>query len=180
MGAKGLNVGSSGQDSQARIPQFFNFVGSNAVNKTPVNVAAARSMKSKSIPDTTPEIQCEKGWYISSFDVKKKMTADNPALLEQERAELERIVEEESSTISAEEEAQIREEVRAVMNQKFAIGRAKLESNPIAQNEVFVKSGAATSDVDLIDLISQSVASLQNRRLRSYLVLNLGGQYTFL
>ena len=47
------------------------------------------------------------------------------------------------------------------MNQKFAVGRAKLENNSVAQNEAFVKSGAATSDVDVIDLISQSVASLQ-------------------
>ena len=60
MGSKGFNVGSSGQDSQARIPQFFNFVGSNAgdehvVNKTLVNVAASPSMKSKAVPNATLE-----------------------------------------------------------------------------------------------------------------------------
>ena len=32
MGSQGFNIGSSGQDSQARIPQFFNFIGSNAGN----------------------------------------------------------------------------------------------------------------------------------------------------
>ena len=74
---------------------------------------------------------------------------------------MERIIEEEDSTISPEEEARIRAEVRAIMNQKFAIGHAKLESISVAQNEASVKSGAATSDVDVIDLISQSVASLQ-------------------
>ena len=71
------------------------------------------------------------------------------------------IIEEESNTISSREEARIRAEVRAVMNQQFALGRAKLESNPVAQKEGFVKSSAATSDIYVIDLISQSVASLQ-------------------
>ena len=62
MGSKGFNVGSSGQDSQAQIPQFFNFIGSNAGNKTPsVNVPANPSIKPKSVLDTTPELQCEKG-----------------------------------------------------------------------------------------------------------------------
>ena len=51
------------------------------------------------------------------------MTNDNPALLPQERTKLERIIEEESSTISSEEEARIRAEVREVMAQKFATGR---------------------------------------------------------
>ena len=92
MGSKGFNVGSSGQDSQERIPQFFNFVGSNAgnehvVNKTPVNVAATPSMKSKAVPNATPEDQCEKGWYISAFDGKKKRRIDHPAFVEQQRAE---------------------------------------------------------------------------------------------
>ena len=172
MSSKGFNVGSSGQDSQARIPQFFNFVESNSGNNTSlVNVVAAPSMKSKSVPDTNPEIECEKGWYISPLDGKKKMTTDNPAFLEQQHAEWERVTQQStewerntegtSSTISAEEEARIRAELCAVMNQKFGVGRAKLESNPIAQNEALVKLGAATSDVDVIDLISQSVASLQ-------------------
>ena len=55
------------------------------MNKPPVNLAATSSMKSKPAPNTTPKIQCEKGWYISPFDGKKKMTSDNPALVEQER-----------------------------------------------------------------------------------------------
>ena len=131
----------------------------SAMNK--MTMAAAPSMRPKSVPNAIPEGQCEKGWYISPFDGKKRMTADNPALVEQDRAELERIIEEESSTISPEEETQIRAEVRAVMNQKFEVGRGKLESISVAQNEASVKSGAATSDVDVIDLISQSIASLQ-------------------
>ena len=62
MGSKGFNVSSSGQDSQARIPQFFNFVGSNAgdghtVNKSPVNVSATSSRISKSPLASTPELQ---------------------------------------------------------------------------------------------------------------------------
>ena len=164
MGSKGFNVGSSGQDFQARIPQFFNFVGSNvgnehAVNKTPVNLSATTSMKSKSPPESTPELQKRPGWYWSETEREWYKTGET---LDKERASrLSSIIEEDSSTISIEEEARIRAEVRAVMNKKFTVGRAKLEGNPVAQNEVFVKSGAATSDVDVIDLISQSVASLQ-------------------
>ena len=131
---------NAGKDGQSKIPQFFAW-GSDAVNKTPVNVAATSSMRPKSVPKTTPEIQCEKGWYISPFDGKKKMTIDNPAFVEQEKAELETISEEASSTISPEEEARIRAEVREIMQKKFFVGFAKLESNPIAQNEAFVKSG---------------------------------------
>ena len=94
MGSKGFNVATSGQDSQARIPQFSNFVGSHvgyeqAVNKT--NVAATSPMKFKSVPNPTPEIPCEKGWYISPFDGKKRMTEDNLAFVEQQRAEFGRI-----------------------------------------------------------------------------------------
>ena len=89
------------------------------------------------------------------------MASDNPAFLTQEKAELARTIEKESSTISPEEEARIRAEVREIMQKKFAVGRAKLESNPIAQNAAFEKSGTATSDTNVIDLITQSVASLQ-------------------
>ena len=69
-------------------------------------------------------------------------------------------MDEESSTISPSEEARIRKEVRAVTNQQFAEARAKLESNPVAHVNTS-KSGNATANVDIIDLISQSVASLQ-------------------
>ena len=89
------------------------------------------------------------------------MTTDNPVFLEQQRGELETITEEESSTISPEEEARIKAEVHDIMQKKFAVGRAKLESNPIAQNETFVKSGTAISDTNVIKLVTQSVTSLQ-------------------
>ena len=107
------------------------------------------------------------------------MTEDNPAFVEQQRTESERITEEANSTISLDEEARIRAEVRTVMNQKFAAGGAKLESNPVAQNEAFVKSAAATSDVDVIDLISQSVASLKITAYDHTWFSNLGGRYPF-
>ena len=48
------------KDGQSKIPQFFAW-GSDAVNKTPVNVAATSSMRPKSVPKTTPEIQNGKG-----------------------------------------------------------------------------------------------------------------------
>ena len=105
---------NAGKDGQSKVPQFFAW-GSDAVNKTPVNMAATSSMKPKSVAKTIPEIQCEKGWYISPFDGEKKMTGDNLAFLEQEKTELEKIIEEESSTISPEEEARIRAEVREIM-----------------------------------------------------------------
>ena len=61
--------------------------GSDAVSKPPVNVAATSPIKSKSVPDVVEGLQCEKGWYISPFDGKKRMAADNPTFLEQKRAE---------------------------------------------------------------------------------------------
>ena len=85
-------MGSKGQDAQATVPQFFKFGSNSGNNVSPVSVgfesavnktneAATSSMKPKSVPKTTPEIQCEKGWYISPFDGKKKMTCDNPAFV---------------------------------------------------------------------------------------------------
>ena len=70
------------QDSQARIPQFFNFIGSNvgdaqAVKKPPVNVSVPPS-----VPMTYPDMQCEPRYYISPFDGEKRMTEDNPAYVE--------------------------------------------------------------------------------------------------
>ena len=79
----------------------------------------------------------------------------------QQSAEWERNTGKTSSTISPKDEARIRAEVRDIMQKQFATARAKLESNPVAHKEAFVKSSAATSDVDVIDLISQSVASLK-------------------
>ena len=47
-----------------------------------------------------------------------------------------------------------------MMKQQFTEARAKLESNPVAHGGSS-KSGDATAEVDVIDLISQSIASLQ-------------------
>ena len=84
------------------------------------------------------------------------MTCDNSLALEIERKELQKALEETSSPLSPLEEARIRKEVRFVMNQQFAKARVKLESNPVAHVNIS-KSG----NVDIIDLISQSVALLQ-------------------
>ena len=46
------------------------------------------------------------------------------------------------------------------MKQQFAEARAKLESNPVVHGNVS-KSGNTAADSDVIDLISQSVTSLQ-------------------
>ena len=153
------------QDSQAKIPQFFNFIGSRtddiqAANKTSVNVSASSSQIPNSVPEEYPETPCEPRYYISPFDRTKKMTYDNPLAVKMERKELQKALEETSSTVSPLEEVRIRKEVRVVMNQQFAEARAKLENNPVAHVNIS-KSGNATADVDIIDLISQSVASLQ-------------------
>ena len=126
MGWKGFNVGSSGQDSQARIPQFFNFVGSSdadaqAVRKTSVNASVPPS-----VPMTYPNMQSEPGYYISPFDGEKRMREDNLTFVEQQRAEWNKIKQQSAewsrsmdkysgTTISPSEEARIREEVRTVM-----------------------------------------------------------------
>ena len=63
------------------------------------------------------------------------------------------------TTISPSEEARIREEVCNVMKQQFVEARAKLESNSVVHGNIS-KSGNTAADSDVIDLISQSVASL--------------------
>jgi len=84
---------------------------------------------------------------------------------------LHEILEEETSqysgtTISPSEAAQIKAEVRKEMQEQFAqacanvLEHAKLEDNPMATKNIS-KYGNATADSDVIDLISQSVASLQ-------------------
>ena len=50
--------------------------GSDAVSKPPINVLATSPIKPKSVPDVAEGLQCEKGWYISPFDGKKRMTTD--------------------------------------------------------------------------------------------------------
>ena len=76
-------------------------------------------------------------------------------------------VAEESSTLSPEEAAQIRAEVQAVMKYQFAKARAnllahaKLESNLVASCKDSLYTSAATANPKLIDLITQSIASLQ-------------------
>ena len=178
----GFNMGNKGQEAQARIPQFFNFIGSRtddaqAARRIRVNVTASLSRIPNSVPEKYPETQCEPGYYICPFDGTKKMTSDNPLALEIERKELQKAleesarlnstIEEESSTVSPEEAARIRAEVQAVMKQQFAKARAnvlahaKLESNPVASCKDSVYSGTATANPEVIDLITQSVASLQ-------------------
>ena len=61
------------------------------------------------------------------------------------------------TTISPSEEARIREEVRTVMKEQFASARA----NVLARNKSS-KTGNASAENEVIDLITQSVASLQN------------------
>ena len=136
-GSQGFNVSMNVQDFQAKIPQFFNFIGSSVGN----------------VHDAT--------------EVLVTKSADSPR--KEKSAQLSSIIEEESSTVSASEEARIWKEVRSMVNQQFAEARAKLESNPVAQVNIS-KSANPTADVDIIDLISQSVASSRNHSHLSYLV----------
>ena len=129
------------------------------MNKPPVNVAATSSMNATSSPEVTPELHKKTGCYWSEIEVGWYKIGET--LDKGKTARLNSITEKASNTISPEEEAQIRAEVHEVMQKKFAVGRAKLESNPIAQNATFVKSGTTISDANVIDLITQSVASLQ-------------------
>ena len=65
--------------------------------------------------------------------------------------------------MSPSEAAHIRAEVQSVMKQQFAQAHANVlaqENTPVAQGSSS-KSGDAIAKVDVIDLISQSIASLQ-------------------
>ena len=78
---------------------------------------------------------------------------------EERAAKLDSIIEEESSSISPEEEARIRAQVREIMDKKFAANRMQLGSNPTLRDSS--KFGTAILNDDVIDLITQSTASLQ-------------------
>ena len=78
---------------------------------------------------------------------------------EERAAKLDSIIEEESNSIPREEEAWIRAQVREVMNQKFAANRRQPGSNPILRDSS--KPSTATSNDVVIDLITQSTASLK-------------------
>ena len=105
------------QGPQAKIPQFFNFIGSSS------GVSQAASP----IPANVEE-------NVSIFNLPQTMGLP-PKLLEVYGQQMRNLkgnvesqpTEEESSTISSREEARIRAEVRSVMNQQFAIARAKLK-----------------------------------------------------
>ena len=136
-GSQGFNVSTNVQRSQARIPQFFNFIGSGTddvqvANKTFVNVFTSSPQILNFVLEEHLEARCEAGYYIYPFDGAKKMTTNNPLALEIQRKEVQKALEqEESSTVSTEEPARVRAEVRAVMAQKFAIGRRQLGCNPV-------------------------------------------------
>ena len=150
---KGFNVGKNGQ---SKIPQFF-AQGSDAVNKPPVNATASASMKAKSSPEATPRLQKKTDWYWSEIDGEWYKIGDT---LDIEKASrLNSIIEEDSNTISPEEEAQISAEVHEVMAQKCATSPRQLGPTPVMQNSS--KSGTAISDTNVIDLITQSITSLQ-------------------
>ena len=155
-----------------RIPQFFNFMGSSAGNVQSVKKTPTTIFVPPSIPVTYPETQRESGYYICPFDGTKKMTANNPLVLEKQREELQKSLEQyeetlqySGTTISPSEVARIKGEVRKEMQEQFAQARtnvlayAKLEGNLVASKNIS-KSGNATADSDVIDLISQFVASL--------------------
>ena len=65
----GFSMSNKGQEAQARIPQFFNFIGSRTndaqvARRMLVNVTAPLSRIPNSVPEKYPETQCDIGYYI--------------------------------------------------------------------------------------------------------------------
>ena len=124
----GFNASTSVvQDSQARTSQLFNFIGPSAGNEQSVRKAPVNISVPFATPVTYPETQWEPGCYICPFDGTKKMTADNPLVLEKRREELQKSLDQygegtisHGTTISPSEEARIREEIHTVMKEQFA------------------------------------------------------------
>ena len=119
----------------------------------------APSIKAKSSPDATPKLQNRPGGYYSELSERWYKTEEQLNKEAIRAAKLNSIIEEESSSISPEDEAQIRAQVHEVMNQKFDANRMQLGSNPVLRDSS--KADTATSNNDVIDLITQSTASLQ-------------------
>ena len=117
-------------------------------------------MKAKSSLDVTLELQNRPSWYYSELSERWYKTEEQLNKEAIRAAKLDSIIEEESSSISQEEEAWIRAQVREVMNQKFAANRMQLGSNPALRDSS--RSRTATSNDDVIDPITQSTTSLQN------------------
>ena len=116
-------------------------------------------MKTKFSPDATPELQNKPSWYYCELSERWYKTEEQLNKEAIRAAKFDSIIEEESSSISPEEEAWIRAQVREVMNQKFAANRMQPGSNPVLRDSS--KFGTATSNDDVIDLITQSTTFLQ-------------------
>ena len=71
------------------------------------------------------------------------------------------------TSISTQEANRIREEVRAVMREQFAEGRAALRANLELPNEASVHSDKAAPSESVIDLVSPSAAVSGNPNFRS-------------
>ena len=119
-GSQGFNVSTNVQDSQANIPQFFNFIESSAENvhaaiEVPVTRSDDSQRKEKSSPNSALDHPSRPGWVWSELGKRWYKTAET---LEKEKsAQLSSFIEEESSTVSSSEESRIWKEVRSVVNQ---------------------------------------------------------------
>ena len=172
---------TSVQATQAQIPQFFNFIGSSAGNMT-TPLGGKMFASSEPVVEKPPkDLQQEVSELIQRHDDERKsqekraeenrrsfqmmMNTPRPFIDLQSNENSDAADEYSGTTISPSEAARIRAEVQGVMKQQFAQARANamaisnLEKKLAAQVSTS-RSGGATADGDVIDLITQYVTLL--------------------
>ena len=120
-GSAGFNLSSSGQATQAKIPQFFTMGTSTSLGLSPSNINVQRGHNSA--PNTNPEPKDKSGWYWSEFGGGWYKTGK---LLDKERREATRAEEldgeasqptSSSTTISEAQAAEIRVQVHQAIQE---------------------------------------------------------------
>ena len=165
---EGLNVSLAVQVSQATIPQFLNFVGSSSGMPLPT-IQTSTSMEQNTSNFDLPQKVGFPPKLLETYSQQMKkvrgLKSPQPAVREPESS-IQDEDEYSGTEISSREAAWIKRDVQGVMKQQFAQACvhaeaiSKLEQEMEAQMSIS-KSGKATADTDVIDLISQSAVALQ-------------------
>ena len=167
---EGINVSKSAvQDSQATLPQFFNFIGSSSGISQPIVQPPANVDKTTSIFDIPNTVGFPPALLETySQQMKKVRGTTNPLpTISEKESSMQDAEQYSGNEISSGEVARIRDEVQGVMRQQFAQACAhaeaisNLEKKMAAQETISKSVNATAEEEEVIDLISKSAASLQ-------------------
>ena len=179
-------MGEKGQDQQAKIPQFFNFIGSNVKNSSAGN--GTRTIQTEPAGKESPKAFLQR--YEAEQKAQEKIDEesrrrfkelmDTPQVFtgplykqdgDNDAEEIDLVTTSTSSqqrshptigetTISTREGEKIKADVQAVMHEQFAEARAALRADLGLPKKVTENSGKAAPAKSAIDLVSPSTESV--------------------